>query len=216
VIGDVLFGEVRFICSINEIAMHRLLFLIVLYITISCKSSETSVSLSKPEEPADKIKNVMIVSMSPLKDTREMIEWELVYKLREKGYKTGPSHAFVDGVLDKDNIVAAMKKNGFDGVITIALKDTRAESQYQRSDRYLSDPNYIYFSNYFDATYGAKYNATIYVVETNGYLLENEQLAFSATSESFNIGNLEEIVGEFSNSMAKSIDKAKVLEKIDP
>lgn len=210
-----MFSEVRFICNTNEIAMARLLILVLLYLTVACKSTETSVSLIKPDEEATKIQNVMIVSLSPIKENREMVEWELVYKLRDKGYKTGPSHAFIDGVVNKENVIEAMKSNGFDGVITIALKGTRAESQYQRSDRYLSDPNYIYFSNYFDATYGAKYNTTVFEVETNGYHLEDEKLVFTATSESFNIGNLETVVEDFSISMANAIHKAKVLERID-
>ena len=172
------------------------------------------VNWEKPKDQEGKIKNVMVASMSPIRDNRELIEWELVYKLRDKGYKTGPSHKFLEGALNKDNVLAAMKKNGFDGLITVALKGTRAESQYLRSDRYLSDPNYVYFSNYIDATYGGRVNTTVFIVETNAYQLEGEKLVFTANSESFNLGELETVVDDFAIGMADAINKAKILEKV--
>ena len=192
----------------------RLFPVVALLILIaSCKSSETTVKWEKPAEQAEKIKNVMVISLSPLKENRELIEWELVYKLREKGYKTGPSHAFVDGELSEENILKAMDQNGFDGALTLALKGTRTEQQYQRSDRYLSDPNYIYFSNYFDATYGARFNTTVFIVETNGYQRKDEKLIFTSLSESFNLGDLEIVVDDFAKGMTNAIHKAKILEK---
>ena len=193
----------------------RLFPVIALFIFLaSCKSSETTVKWEKPSEQSDKIKNVMVISLSPLKENRELIEWEVVYKLRDKGYKTGPSHAFVEGDLTEENILKAMDDNGFDGALTVALKGTRSETQYQRSDRYLSDPNYVYFSNYFDATYGARINTTVFIVETNGYQREDEKLVFTALSESFNLGDLETVVDDFALGVANAIHKAKILEKL--
>ena len=180
---------------------------------LSCSSSNTPTSWKKPNSHETPIEKILVVSLGKDIDRRKLLEKELMYRLRTSGYKAEASVDYLR-VLNRENVIQIMDSINADGVLTMQLKDFKQDEKWQRSDRYMGDPGYEYFSNYFDSVYGYSSIQTVVIIETNLYARDDENIIFAAQSESFDPqSNLEGAVGDFAKSIVISLKQAKVLKK---
>ena len=180
---------------------------------LSCSSSNTPTSWKKPNSHETPIEKVLVVSLGKDIDNRKLLEKELMYRLRDSGYRAEASVDYIR-VLNRENVIKIMDSIKADGVLTMQLKDFKQDEKWQRSDRYMGDPGYEYFSNYFDSVYGYSSVQTVAIVETNLYARDDQNIIFAAQSESFDPqSNLEGAVGDFAKSIVISLKQAKVLKK---
>ena len=100
----------------------------------------------------------------------------------------------------KDEVLEMIRKNGQDGIITIALLDEKVETRYVPGTTY-SPMRYGGYYGSFGGYYGY-YGSTFYdpgyyttdksyIVETNLYDTGTETLAWSAQTETFDPSNPE-------------------------
>ncbi|MBS1519310.1 MAG: hypothetical protein JSS91_14600 [Bacteroidetes bacterium] len=195
---------------------------VLLTVTLySCSSvTEMSGTWKKPATAAKKYKEIIVMGISDNIVAKSKVENAVVSQLKKNGINavsgtnTLPNSMFDsdgDGKADPENqekVKAKLKELGIDGAIVISVLDIKEEERYVPGTSYYSPYNSYYpFYNYYWGSYNVVHSPGYYTKSTNVFLTSNfynvndEQLLWSAQSQTFNPTSLNDFAKSYSESM---------------
>ncbi|WPP53541.1 hypothetical protein [Catalinimonas niigatensis] len=213
---------------------HSLLYLFAVLICLfSCKSTATDVTASwKSEETAEEgYDHIFVAVLSQDMETKEIVEGQMVALLESIGVNATtslslfPQNFSAEQVENKSLILDEVRAQGNDAILTISLVDQESENRFVAgNDTYAPAIAYGYYQKFhtyyahnFTQIYTPGYYSLdkIYYLETNLYDVEDEELYWSAQSDTYNPGNIEAFAGDFSKVMVARLKKEGLIRTKD-
>ncbi len=199
----------------------------------SCSSvTEVSGIWRKPAVSAKKFSKVAVLGVSGDIVKRAAVENAVVVQLKKLGINavSGTNilpDSFIDSNADgkvdnekKEAIQTKFKEQGVDGVFVISLMDVKESERYVPGSTYYTPATGYYpFYNYYSSTYNVVHTpgyytkTTNYFLSSNFYDLNDEQLLWSAQSETFNPLSLNDFAKSYSASIAEEFLNSGVIKK---
>lgn len=205
---------------------HRAVLLAGLLVSACSSQTQITGSWKNPIQNSYAYKNIHVTALTGNERAKAVVEEDLAEELREQGVEvsTGmevfPSR-FTEEVPDRDKMLAEIRNTDADAILTVALVDKETESRYvPGSYDYSPFPRYSYYGRFWGyysywqpQIYQPGYysETKIYYIETNLYDVNTEQLIWSAQSETYNPGGLEEFSDDFAELIAQRLRQEKVL-----
>ena len=165
--------------------------------------------------------------MSPKVPARTTVEDEVVYYMRLKNVNAiaGSDILPVDRSQvpkEKDKIMALLKSQGIDGVLTVSLMDVKRDTKYVQGSNYYAPLNfyggyYSSFYSYYPNMYTNIYQPGYYVntqdiyLETNLFEVENGDLIWSAQSDSRDISEVDALANSYARGLVSHTIKRKII-----
>lgn len=199
----------------------------------SCTSvTEISGTWKKPSIAAKQYKKIMVLGLEGEVVKRAAVENAIVQKLKSNGYNAvaGTSilpDSFVDsdnnGKVDNENkdiFAQKIKEQGVDGVFTISLNNVKESQQYIPGNTYYTPSTVYYpFYNYYWRTYNVVHTPGYYTKSTNYFLTSNfydmsdEELIWSAESETINPQSLNDFSKSYSTAIVSDFLNSGIVKK---
>lgn len=173
-------------------------FIATILLLSSCTSTKIVESWQEPNKQinVDKLKKVLVVAMFKDETSNRKAEDQMVKFLKNKGI---PSYHYLNKNFDKTKVEVIqnkIKKDGFDGAITMRLIDVSIETIYQRNGTNNFPNNFRDFSNYYYDNAISYYNSDnsyynpdnyitnkVYTIETNIYSIIENKIIWSGLTE---------------------------------
>ena len=118
---------------------------------------------------------------------------------------------------DTERIKVRLQKNGFDGILTVAIIDVSAERYVKPETKYVPLVYYDRFTNYYYRTEALVYKPGYfslqarYFLETNLYELKAGKLVWSGRSFAFDAQELERTLPSYAKKLLKELLKKDVI-----
>lgn len=209
------------------------LFIISISLFSSCSSvTEISGTWKKPAVAAKKFSKIAILGLSGDVVKRSIVENAVVAEFRRYGITavSGTNilpDSFMDSDKDgkaddknKDAIAKKLKELGVDGAMVLSLMDKKETEHYVPGTTYYSPySGYYPFNNYYWGTYNTVYSpgyttkSTEYFLSSNFYDMSNEQLLWSAQSETVNPQSIKDFSASFSKALVEDFMGSGVVKK---
>lgn len=181
----------------------------------SCASTKIVNSWMEPnkEITINKLKKVLVVAMFNNETSNHKAEDQMVSYLEGKGI---PSYNYLNNSFDKTRVEAIqnkIKKDGFDGAVTMRLIDVDKETLYQKNGLNRYPNNYRDFSNYYydsSISYNNPENyvtTKTYTIETNIYSITENKIIWSALTETTDPKGVKKLTEEVSKVVYKQMLK---------
>lgn len=207
--------------------MKQLLKLAVLFLFLlpGCSSSRITSSWKSDSAQPQTFTKIIVLGLIRENDRhlRESMEQQLVTGLRNLGYDATCScdeynpKSFEN--MTEEQALAKLKNSGVDAVMTIVLLDKTRE-RYYVPGRVQYTPYRMYYNRFWGYSrtmYGRIYTEgyytedTKYFWETNLYALQDNELIYSAQSQSFDPASSVKMGEEHAVMLTKDMLKKKVL-----
>ncbi|MEO9966233.1 MAG: hypothetical protein ABJF11_10615 [Reichenbachiella sp.] len=199
-----------------------LIHLVVLILFQSCTPEGTMRTWSSNEDYDRRFKNVLAMGLVNNVTVRSDVENELVYAAQKINLKAANGMSLFPPELGKpfediERVKARLREKGYDGILTAALIDIRAERYVPPETSYEPLIYYDRFRNYYYRTYDLVYRpgyysaSSKYFIETNFYELKEGKLVWSGRSEVFEYGELESFIPTYSRRLFKELMKEGVI-----
>ena len=188
---------------------------------ISCASSKLSRSWTNPQYRGSQYDNLLVIGAAEDDNIRRTFEKKFVETLEAAGIKAVESSSVMakDQKIDKEDILAVVKKTGVDGVLLTYLvavkeKDVASPSvDYSPANDYGGGtvPNLSSLPGYSSS--GTQYSSTRVKVrlETNLYDAKTEQKVWSARSTSLNPKSDTALIDSVIELITKDLKKNKLI-----
>lgn len=204
---------------------------------LSSCSSVTTIdgTWTKPETVAQTYHSIVVLGLSKDIIKRSTIENSIINELTKNGFHALAGSVLVpsnlidvdsDGKLDKyakEIIADKLKAAGVDGALVFVLKDVEKSISYVPGTPTYTPVYGMYgFSGYYRGTYNNMYGGvdpgyyqqnSNYKVTTNFYNVANEQLLWSALSETMNPSSLNDFSASYGSALVKSFVESGVIRK---
>ncbi|GMQ26752.1 hypothetical protein Aoki45_34350 [Algoriphagus sp. oki45] len=196
---------------------------------VSCSPSTKILgSWASPEKKAGGYDDVVIIGISESVISRQTFEDQIQSVLTQDGIKASNSSVIIPpgtkpSPEEKEKFAQALRDQGHDAVLTVALLDQTQESRYVPGTTTYSPMMYGgyyrsywgYYNYYSPMMYDPGYYTTDknYFLEANLYDVETEQLVWSAQSETTNPANLEAFARTFAMVISDQMIKDGVIVK---
>lgn len=191
------------------------LFLPILFLIFSCSSTKIISSWSEPNKQI-KISNlnkVLVIAKFKTETSNRKAEDNMVEYIGEIGI---PSYNYLKSnfnIENIDGIRTKIKKDGFDGVVTMRLIDVEQEQITQRDNSNRYPTNYRDFNNYFYDSQMSYENPNYYVttkvytIETNVYSIKANKIIWTALTETTDPKGVEKMTSEIAKVVYKQMLK---------
>lgn len=187
-----------------------------------CVSENLMRTWSTTEEYDRKFQNLMVMGLVNNVNLRNDVENEVVLAARKTDLQATNGMSMFPPELGKplQDIEAAkarMRKNGFDGIITVALIDVKAERYIGPNTAYEPLVYYDRFRNYYFRTYDLVYRPgyfsqySQFFIETNFYELKGGSLVWSGRSKVFDPSELVDFLPNYSRALFKELQEEGVI-----
>ena len=185
-------------------------------------STQITASWHDPDTDAE-YNNLLVAALTHNLEAKSTVEGELVVALQnEEVGVTNSGKLFApnftkDIAEDKEKLLAKIRENGNDAILTIALLDQKTETRYvPGSATYAPTVSFGFyggFYNYYNYRYPAVYDPGYYTqdktyfLETNLYDAETEKLLWSAQSRTYNPIDIDSFSEEFAGIIVARLKK---------
>jgi hypothetical protein len=197
------------------------LFLTLLVFSFSCKSTKIASSWKEPGKEVDlkKLNKILVVAMLKNENSRHQAETEILEFLDGKGVA---SFDYLKTDFDKSNEEALrekIKKDGFDGAITMRLLDVERERTYTLSYIGPNGWNPITFQNYYyrnwPSNHGPGYFLTTktFVVEIAIFSIIEDKIIWTSETQTVNPDGVDKMTKEISKVLYKRMVKEGFLKR---
>jgi hypothetical protein len=203
--------------------MKRVLLPIVLLLllTLSCTSTRIVSSWCEPNKKVtiDQLHKVLVVALFKDKTSNRKAEDQMVSYLNGKGIV---SYDYLNDRFDKKNVEVIrekIKKDGFDGAVTMRLIDVEKEKIYnpgeinQYPTEYQSFSGYYYNRWNYNTTPGYYTTTKIYTVETNVYSIAEDKIIWSGLTETTDPEGVKKLTEEVTKVVFKQMVKEGFIAK---
>ena len=208
----------------NQISV--IIFVCTIFSACTSSTQITSTWTDKEIE-APAYKNIFVVALTHDIDARKIVENELAAHFRDKGVKVSTSIDLYGPITreeagSKEEIVAKVRENGNNAILILSLIDSETETRYVAGNNNYYAPTLTYnfygsFGSYYDyyspQLYEPGYyaNDKIYFLESNLYDVASEKLVWSAQSQSYSPGDIENFAEEFSEVTIARLHKDNLI-----
>ena len=182
----------------------------------SCSSTKLEKSWADPSFNAvttQPFKKVLI--FAPLKDaaSQRTAEDKIAAKFKEKSAAV-PSYTYLNPS-DTNQIILDQKliKDGFDGVISMQLKEVEKSTSYVQGSHYGGYYGYRGYYGYGAYSPGYYTEDKTFFVETNLYSLRDNKLLWSGTTSSINPSKFDKTVDEIIYTVKYELQKKGYIKK---
>lgn len=184
--------------------MKNLIIITFLILLNSCTSTRITSSWKEPNKALkiSNLKKVLVVALLKNETSSHKAEDEMVRYLSGKGIV---SYNYLNANFNKekeDAIRSKIKKDGFDGAITMRLLDVDKETNYSQSSISSYPVYYQTFSGYYYRNVNyynePEYYTTTktYTVETNVFSIKEDKIIWTGLTESTNPDGVDKMTKE--------------------
>ena len=181
----------------------------------------------KPDTAGKKYHTIFIAALTDNQYARNTIEEHLAEAAKEHGYATVTSGMVLtptfsqNKIPDKTQIMDKVKESNSDAIFTIALVSKEDMSRYVPGE-VSNSPSYSWyttFGGYYGTIAGPIYTPgyyttdRVYYLQSNLFDARNEQLLWSARTETYNPSNIEKFSKQFTETMIKQLERDGILKK---
>jgi hypothetical protein len=195
--------------------MKNLFITLVFLFLVSCSTTKMVSSWCEPnkEIKISNLNKVLVVALFKSETSKHNAEDQMVAYLKGKGIQ---SYNYFNSNFDRNNedaIRARIKKDGFDGAVTMRLIDVDKEKIYTPGETNFYPQYYRDFSGYYYNrwNYGnapGYYTTTKrFTVETNVYSIKMNKIIWGALTETTNPEGLEKLTDEVAKAVYKQMLK---------
>ena len=192
---------------------------LTMLIISSCASTKIVESWKEPGKQItmDKLKKVLVVAMFKDETSNRKAEDQMVKFLKDKGIQ---SYNYLNKNFDKSKVEIIqnkIKKDGFDGAVTMRLIDVDKETIYQRNGVNRFPNNYRDFSNYYFESAISYYNPDNYIttktytIETNIYSITENKIIWSALTETSDPKGVNKMTEDVTQAVYKQMIKDRLI-----
>ncbi|MEE4662283.1 MAG: hypothetical protein V2J89_17570 [Halieaceae bacterium] len=179
----------------------------------------TSYWANKEAIPDKPYKTIYVMAITQNENMQPAIENGLADILSSKGRKVRlnseiypPSFSAVKQ-LSKEELIETIAKTESDGILTLAVLDTKTETTYNQGSYYAPmsygyyGSYYGYYSHYYPVVYSPGYYSEdkTYYIETNFFDVETDQLLWSIHSSAHNPASLDSFFEEYATTIRKKL-----------
>lgn len=211
--------------AIHFAALFRIALFAPLMPMFSCSTTSTDVTASwkSPDIAEEGYGNIFVAAFIPDIEAKQIIEGQIAALLDSVGIQATTSLALFPDNFTKEQaedqtlILDKVRANGNDAILTISLVDQESENRFVAgNDTYAPAVAFNYytkFHTYYAHNYNEVYNPgyysldKIYYLETNLYDVKDEELYWSAQSDTYNPGDVEMFAGDFSKVILARMQK---------
>ena len=171
--------------------------------------------------------NILVSVMTEKVGVKQTVEDIMAAELRERGVNAAKSITmfppkFSESQMnDREAMLEAIRDNGHDAILTIALIDEETETRYDPGTAtYAPLSTYHYYSSFWGyythwypmvSTPGYYTQDRIYFVEINLYDARTEELVWSAQTETINPNSLERAAEKFAEVTVQEMFQQRLL-----
>ncbi len=181
----------------------------------SCSSTNIVSSWHEPnkEITISNLNKVLVVALFNSETSGHKAEDQMVDYLKGKGIQ---SYNYFKSNFNKDNVEAIrskIKKDGFDGAVTMRLIDVDKEKIYTPVEtnfypNYYRDFSGYYFNRWnYNTTPGYYTTTKTFTVETNVYSIKEDKIIWTALTETTNPDGLKNMTDEIAKVVYKQMLK---------
>lgn len=182
-------------------------------IAASCTSTRITSSWREPDKQVavNKLNKVLVVALFKDETSRHKAEDQMAGYLKGKGIV---SYNYLKESFDKKNEDALrekIKKDGFDGAVTMRLVDVDKEENYTRGNissypaYYRNFSGYYYRSWSYYSTPGYYTTTKTYTIETNVYSIKEDKIIWSGLTETTNPDGVKKLTEEVAQVVYKKM-----------
>ena len=187
--------------------------LVCTIIAASCTSTRITSSWREPDKQVavNKLNKVLVVALFKDETSRHKAEDQMAGYLNGKGIV---SYNYLKESFDKKNEDALrekIKKDGFDGAVTMRLVDVDKEENYTRGNissypaYYRNFSGYYYRSWSYYSTPGYYTTTKTYTIETNVYSIKEDKIIWSGLTETTNPDGVKKLTEEVAQVVYKKM-----------
>jgi hypothetical protein len=190
------------------------------FLPISCATTKITHTWADKSYRGKLFSHILVIGVAENDETRHSFEEKFVAKLEATGVKGVESSAVMpaDEKIDKETILAVVKKTGVDGVLLtylVSVKEKEAASPslaYSPADDYHGGSIPDLFSDYGSRPETQYYTTRVKVrLETNLYDAKTEQKVWSARSRTLNPKSDTALMDSVIDALVKDLKKNKLL-----
>ena len=200
--------------------LHIIIGLVSLSFLAACATTEIKSVWSDASYQGGPLLRVFVMSFSKNQTVKRLYEDEFVNQLKERGVQAFPSYSVVpqEKMSDESFIKEKIKELGVDASIVTRLVDTKTIQQYYPPTMVYVPPPYYrgwhgYYWNSYQYMMSPGYTTTekTVVLETNVYSTQNDQLIWSALSETFVEGSAKSLINSLVNKLVEDMEAKNLL-----
>ncbi len=192
----------------------NLLILLIIFI-VSCNSSRIVYSWKDPDTQVslEKLNKVLVASFLRDETSRRTAEDKMALLLGGKGIQSYNYFETDIKLMKEEEIREKLRKDGFDGAVTMRLVDVDKELMYAPGTISTYPVYYKTFGGYYLRGWNyfstpERYETTrTYSVETNVYSLKQNKLIWSGLTESINPGGVDKLTSDISSTIYEKMMK---------
>jgi hypothetical protein len=202
--------------------LYAFLFLTVLI--AGCNPSQKVVGswVNREALPKGPFNSIFIMAITQDEFSQLLIEDRLAKLFASRGKKVVKSNTIFPlklmgaAGITKEQLAAAISRNGCDAFFAVSLLDVRSEEKYVPGTTYTPMNQYSYYGNYYGyynyrypTMYSPGYHQVdnTYFVETNFYDVKSENLLWSVQSSAYNPKELDTWFNEYSTLILQQLKK---------
>lgn len=154
----------------------------------ACTTTEVDESWALPGYSLPQEKNMLVIVLSGQPKIRELVELEFVSQFKALGIAASPSVLFLtdEEVSDRKQVAAVVEEQGFTLVLVSSLRSIEKNTVYQPAQEdvlkdglYRTSETYYAFSSSGQHQTGQYVESLEYIVESNIYDVELQEMAWS-------------------------------------
>ncbi len=202
--------------------MKRIILLATLFaLLISCNSTKIVSSWREPDKQVDfeKLNKILVVALLKNENSRHLAETEMVKFLDGKGFASFDYLKASFNKSDENALREKIKKDGFDGAITMRLIDVERERNYMLSNigpnrwNPISFPNYYYRNWPGNQADGYFLTTKTFVVEVAIFSIIEDKIIWTSETKTINPAGVEQMTKEISKVLYKRMVKEGFLKR---
>lgn len=202
--------------------MNKVILLATLLaLMISCNSTKIASSWKEPDKQVDldKLNKILVVALLKNENSRHLAETEMVKFLDGKGFASFDYLKANFNKSDENALREKIKKDGFDGAITMRLIDVERERNYTLSNigpnrwNPISFPNYYYRNWPGNQADGYFLTTKTFVVEIAIFSIIEDKIIWTSETKTINPAGVEQMTKEISKVLYKRMVKEGFLKR---
>ncbi len=162
-----------------------------------------------------KLENLLVLSLNQSNKSRRIVENGFLLELKKRNIQAQASYNLLPNYedLSKESVKAAISGSSIDGVLVMrAVKITKEDRNVrEQSDGTRYDTFYAYVGEYRPAYDSYTTTDTTVHMETNLYVVKDEQLVWTGKTESFNPTDVKELIAEMVIKILDQVSKTGFL-----
>jgi hypothetical protein len=202
--------------------LSKLLFVLVIFITASCSSTQVISSWSISNPPSDAMKKVLVVGVMADRETKDQIEQAMTAALNKDGVKANTAMSIFGPKRFKDmqesEITNTLKGSDYTSIMLVSLVNKEKQVQYVPGTYYaypyIGYP--LYYRRYwyiYDQIYtpGHYVTTTNWILEADIYTINDDELIYSTQTRSYSPGSARDLSEGFTQSIINELKTKKMI-----